>query len=272
MPLSAYKMQKIGFIGSGKMATALVKAILKAGIASSSDIISSDKNEAQLKNIAKETNIKTTKNNKEAVKNDDIVFLAVKPQDMEPVLEEIKAEIKNQLIVSIAAGIRLEFLQSRLRNARIIRVMPNTPCLVGEMAAGYALGKSCNDKDRQSIKKILNAAGKAIEMKENLLDAVTGLSGSGPAFVAYLIEALAEGGVKAGLSKETAAELAVQTFKGTAKLLQETKISPKELIDMVSSPKGTTVAGREVLEKSDVREVLIKTIEAAAKRSREMGK
>ena len=265
-------MTKIGFVGSGKMATALAKAMVKAKIAHSKDIIASDKNDEQLAKIRKEINIRTAKDNREAVKNADIVFLAVKPQDIGNVLDEIKKEIKNQLMVSIAAGITLDFLESKLPKARIIRVMPNTPCLVGEMAAGYALGKKCNEKDRQVIKRILSAAGIAIEMEEKLLDAVTGLSGSGPAFVAYLIEALAEGGVKAGLSKEVAEKLTVQTFKGTAKLLQDTKISPKELIDMVSSPNGTTIAGRAVLEKSDVKGILTKTVEAAAKRSKELGR
>lgn len=263
---------RIGFIGAGKMAEAMIKAVINGGITKNSNIYASDRNKERLEYIKKETKINVSNDNNKTVTNSDIVFLAVKPQNMDEVLDEIKDNVKEQLIVSIAAGITIKKLEAKLKNKKIVRVMPNTPCLVGEMAAGFSLGKKCNDKDAMIIEKILNSAGKAFLVKEEMLDAVTGLSGSGPAFVAYLIEGMIEGGIKSGLNKDIATELALQTAKGTAKLLQETGMTTKELIRSVSSPNGTTVAGREILEKSDVKDILIKTIKKAAERSKELGK
>jgi len=266
-------MRKIGFIGAGKMAEALIKVILDKNIFRNNEIIASDKGNERLDYIKKNLEIETTQDNKELVKKSDIVVLSIKPQNMGEVLDEIKNEVTdNHLIVSIAAGIKINQIQEKLGNRRIIRVMPNTPCLVGEMAAGFAAGEYATDADVELVKKMLNSAGKAFEVKEELLDVVTGLSGSGPAFFAYLLEGLIEGGVKQGLSKEIATELAIQTMKGTGKLLQELNITTKELIDMVSSPSGTTIAGRDILENSSVKEILIKTIKAATQRSKELGK
>jgi pyrroline-5-carboxylate reductase len=260
-------MTSIGFIGAGKMAEALIKAIQKSKL--SKNIIASDKNDSRLTKLSKELNIKTTKNNRDLL-NSDIIFLAVKPQNIGEVLDEIADT--NKLVVSIAAGITIKQLESKLKNARIVRVMPNTPRLVNEMAAGFAVGKKVKDKDLLIIEKILNSAGKAYLLNESNLDAVTALSGSGPAFVSYLIQAMIEAGHKQGLSKEISSELTLQTFKGTAALLQQTGISPKELIDMVSSPNGTTVAGRKVLESSIIKEKIDKTILEAKKRSQELGR
>jgi len=259
---------KLGFIGAGNMAFALIKAIKKANLASS--IIASDVNKERLDFIKGELKIETTTDNKEVIEKSDIIFLAVKPQVMDSVLEEIKDT--NKLVISIAAGITIKKLQSKLKKARIVRVMPNTPCLVGEMAAGFAVGKKVTDKEIKTVEEVLNSAGKAFYLKEELIDAVTGLSGSGPAFVARLIEAFVEAGQKEGLNKDIATELALQTFKGTAKLLQESGMTPEELVKIVSSPNGTTVAGREILEKSDYKDILIKTIKRSTERSKELGK
>ncbi len=250
------------------MAFALIKAIKKANLASS--IIASDVNKERLDFIKGELKIETTTDNKEVIEKSDIIFLAVKPQVMDSVLEEIKDT--NKLVISIAAGITIKKLQSKLKKARIVRVMPNTPCLVGEMAAGFAVGKKVTDKEIKTVEEVLNSAGKAFYLKEELIDAVTGLSGSGPAFVARLIEAFVEAGQKEGLNKDIATELALQTFKGTAKLLQESGMTPEELVKIVSSPNGTTVAGREILEKSDYKDILIKTIKRSTERSKELGK
>jgi pyrroline-5-carboxylate reductase len=263
-------MTAIGFVGAGKMAEALIKAILKAKI--TKNIIASDVSAKRLSYIKKNLKIKATKSNKEVANKSDVVILAVKPQNMGSVLDELKDAAKNKLIVSIAAGVKIKKIEDKLNKSRVIRVMPNTPCLVGEMAAGFAVGKNAKDKDIKLVANILNSAGKAFVVCESMLDAVTGLSGSGPAFMAYILEGMIEAGAKQGLSKDVASELAMQTMRGTGKLLQETGLSPKELIDMVSSPGGTTVAGRSVLEKSDVKKVIGKTIEAAVKRSRELGK
>lgn len=258
---------KIGFIGAGKMAEALVKTILNNKI--TDNIVTSDIDNNRLSYIKKELNIKTTNSNKEVLEA-DIIFLAVKPQVIDSVLDEIKET--NKLVVSIAAGITLGYLESKLKKARVVRVMPNTPCLVGEMAAGFSLGKKVEDEDVKIIEEILNSAGKAYLLEEELLDAVTALSGSGPAFIAYLLEGLIEAGIKEGLGKDIATELALQTCKGTAKLLQETGMTPKELIGMVSSPGGTTMEGMKVLKKSDITNTLNKTIEAATRRSKELGR
>lgn len=266
-------MAKAGFIGAGNMAEALIKAVLDKNIFKNNEIITSDKNNERLDHIKNSLKIGITNDNKFLVKNCSIIILSIKPQNMEEVLNVIKDEVTDKhLIVSIAAGIRVDYIENKLRNKRIIRVMPNAPCLVGEMAAGFSAGKYAKTEDIELVKKILNSAGKAFEVKEELIDAVTGLSGSGPAFLAYILEGLIEGGVEQGLSKNVAAELAMQTMKGTGKLLQKKKLTAKELIEIVSSPGGTTIAGREILENSDIKEILIKTVEAAAKRSRELGK
>ena len=250
------------------MAFALAKAIKKANLVKS--LIASDVNDEKLEYVKKELKIDVTKNNQEVVDKSDIIVLAVKPQVIDNVLDEIN--VNGKLVISIAAGIKLNKLESKLKNARVVRVMPNTPCLVGEMAAGFAIGKNAKDNDIKIVEEILNSAGRAFYLKENMLDGVTGLSGSGPAFVARLIEAMVEGGIKSGLSKDVATELTLQTFLGTAKLLQESGMSADELVKIVSSPNGTTVAGREVLEKSDVKEILIKTVKKATERSKELAK
>lgn len=262
--------QRISFIGTGKMATALISCIYKNDISKS--IIASDKNDKNLANIQKQFPIRTTKNNKEAVKNSDVVFICVKPQDIDEVLNEIKDAINNQLIVSIAAGIKIRYIEDKLKDKRIIRVMPNINCLVGEMAAGFSAGKYATKEDIENVRKILNSAGISFFLKEDLLDAVTAISGSGPAFFAYFIQAFAEAGMKNGLPKEIAFKLASQTALGTGKLLIEKNLSPEELIDIVASKKGTTVAGLKVLKKHKVKDILIKTINASIKRSKELGK
>ncbi len=278
---------KIAFIGTGKMATALISYIYNKKIAK--EIIASDKNNKNLINIKKQFPIKTTKDNKEVVKNSDIVFICVKPQDIDIVLDEIKDVVQNQLIVSIAAGIKLKHLESKLKsgrnkvsgelknqrflsNKRVIRVMPNINCLVGEMAAGFSAGKYTTKEDIKNVSKLLNSAGISFQLKEELLDAVTAISGSGPAFFAYFISAFVEVGIRNGLPKEVAFKIASQTALGTGKLLMGKNISLNELISMVASKKGTTEAGLVVLEKYKTKEIIKKTIDTAIKRSKELGK
>lgn len=264
-------MQKtISFIGAGKMATALISCIYKNNISKS--IIASGRNDKSLADIKNQFRIRIAKDNKEAVKNSNIVFICVKPQDIDNVLNEIKDAIKNQLIVSIAAGIKIKHFENRLGRKRIIRVMPNVNCLVGEMAAGFSAGKYATKKDINAVSEILNSAGISFLLKEDLLDAVTAVSGSGPAFFAYFIKAFEDAGVKNGLPKEVAYKLAVQTALGTGRLLMEKNLSPEELIAMVASKKGTTIAGLGVLKKHKVRNILIKAVNAAVKRSMELGK
>ncbi|HLG29914.1 MAG TPA: pyrroline-5-carboxylate reductase, partial [Candidatus Brocadiales bacterium] len=202
--------ERIGFIGGGKMGEALVKGILKAKLSSADKIIVGDTLKERVLLLERETGIKTTQNNKEVVQNADLIILAVKPNTVEDVLKELKNDItKKHLIVSIAAGIPLAFIESSLKpGCRCIRVMPNTPCLVGETAAGFALGKNATEADGKLVSTILSAVGKCFLLDEKLLDTVTGLSGSGPAFVYMVIEALSDGGVKMGLPRDVATKLA----------------------------------------------------------------
>lgn len=253
---------KIGFIGTGKMGQALINTLK-----GDNDLYAADVYAPSLEPLK---DFATITSNIEVVKQSDIIFLCVKPQDMTQLLKEISDETKGKLIISIAAGIQVSTLEKHLPEARCIRVMPNTPCLVGEMAAAFSLGSKCEPKDKLVVSELLSKSGVAIELDESLIDAVTGLSGSGPAFFAYIVSAFSEAGEKQGLPKDVSYNLALQTMLGTAKLLKETKLEPKRLIEMVSSPKGTTVAGRNILENSDVKEIIQKTVEKATDRSKEL--
>lgn len=260
----------ISFIGTGKMAAALISCIHKNKLAKG--IIASDYKEESLKNIKSKFNIKVTTDNKEAARNSDIVFICVKPQDIDIVLNEIKSEVKNQLIVSIAAGIKIKHIESALGKKRIIRVMPNINCIVGEMAAGFSAGKYATKEDINEVEKLLNSAGISCFIKEELIDALSSISGAGPAFFAYFIESMAKAGIKNGLQKEMAYKLAAKTALGTGKLLIEKNLSPEELIKMVASKKGITIAGLNVLNKNKASKIIETTINAAIKRSKELGK
>jgi len=261
-------MVRVGFIGSGKMGEALIRSML--GLKDVDIfIIASDIAEERRELISKIRGADATENNRRVVENSDIIFIAVKPQNIDEVLDEIGDTDK--LVISIAAGVPLRRLEEKLPKARVIRMMPNTPCLVGEMAGGFALGTRATDADGKMLMRLLKNTGRVFSLAERHLDAVTALSGSGPAFMAYLIQTIAAAAERQGLPKKVAEQLAVQTALGTGKLLRDLKMSPGELIAMVSSPGGTTMAGRQILENSDVREVLEKTIAAAAERARELG-
>ena len=262
-------IMKIGFIGAGNMGSALIKAIHQKKLAKT--IIAFDPNEEGIKRL-EEFKIKKAKNNQDVVRLSDIIFLAVKPFLIQPVIGEIYPIANSrQLFISIAAGINLTTLENGLPGKKVIRVMPNTPCFVGEMAAGFTLGRECTKEDGILVKKILDAGGVSFPVSEEKLDAVTGLSGSGPAFVAELIQGFIEAGKSVGLDEETSRQLTLQTFLGTAKMLQE-GFSEEQLKEMVTTKGGTTEAGRKVLENSDVRTIIAKTIAAATERSKEMGK
>ncbi len=213
--------------------------------------------------------IVTTGDNARVTAEADLVFLAVKPQVLDTVYPDIaQTEV---LVVSIAAGVRIASIEQALPRARVIRVMPNTPGLIGEMAAGYAGGSRATEEDTKLVGRLLSAAGTAMHVPEEQLDAVTGVAGSGPAFVARLIEAFTDAGVAHGLSHEQAYELVLATFRGTAGLLKQKEMSPQELIDTVSSPNGTTVAGRSVLESSDIQNVIRSTVDTTVSRAKELG-
>ncbi len=264
---------KCGFLGAGQMATALAAGWTKSGLLARANILASDPVEAARRNFEAITKAPTTADNRELLRFADILVVAVKPQVLGDIFAPIVDELKpTTLVISIAAGVNIEKIASQLPGNPIIRVMPNTPCLVSESASGIAGGPTASADHLALVLKLFNAVGKAIVVPEKLMDAVTGLSGSGPAYVYLMIEALADGGVKMGLPREMAQMLAAQTVLGAAKMVIETKQHPGALKDAVCSPAGTTIAGMHELEKAGVRAALMNAVEAATKRATELGK
>jgi pyrroline-5-carboxylate reductase len=260
-------MKSIGFIGAGNMGHALAKAAAARFPGLALHVLDTKPERVEL--FRREfPDVRAAGDPAAVVSAAELTVLAVKPQDFAGVLGELREA--TGLLVSIAAGVTLTRMQQAMPRARVVRVMPNTPALVGEMAAGYAFGARVNAADRDLVRRFLGAAGTAVEVEERLLDAVVGVSGSGPAFVARLMEAFIEAGRRLGLSDEAARALTLQTFRGTACLLLQTGMSTQALVDMVSSPKGTTIAGRAVLEPSDLRDVIFRTVEAATRRASEL--
>ncbi|HEY5480331.1 MAG TPA: pyrroline-5-carboxylate reductase [Verrucomicrobiae bacterium] len=263
----------IGFLGAGKMAAALARGFVRAGLLTARQVIASDPSEAARAAFAKEVGAKTTASNPDVARFANVLVLAVKPDQVSTVLADIRDHFTaKHCLISIAAGMPLAKLEAGLgAGARLIRVMPNTPALVGASATAFALGKSARPEDGELAQKLFSAIGLAFQVKEALLDAVTGLSGSGPAYVCLFIEGLSDGGVAAGLPREVATRLAAQTVLGSAKMVLETGLHPGVLKDMVTSPGGTTIEGLHELEKGKVRGALISAVRAAAEKSRKLG-
>lgn len=262
----------IGFLGAGNMAGALIKALLHAGTVPSR-IMASDVRDDRLDELQREFDINVTQDNDEVVSFADLLVMAVKPQMVDRVLPSIAANLKPKaLMISIAAGVRLAALEARLpETAKLVRAMPNTPAMVLAGATAIAAGTHATAEDLKLAKHLFNMVGKTVVLEESLLDAVTGLSGSGPAYVMLMIEALADGGVKVGLHRETALLLAAQTVYGSAKLLIDTGEHPGRLKDMVTSPGGTAIAGLHTLESGALRKTLMDAVENATKRADELG-
>ncbi|MDI6890927.1 MAG: pyrroline-5-carboxylate reductase [Thermodesulfovibrionales bacterium] len=259
----------IGFIGGGNMAEAIIKGIADKH---AMNIMASEPREERRAYLERTFTIKTTPKNKDVAENCDIIIIAVKPQDMDSVLDDISDVIsEDKTVVSIAAGITLSYLSSRLKTPKIIRVMPNTPALIQEGMSVMSMLECIHDKDMGVIKDIFMSIGRLLVFPEKYMDAVTALSGSGPAFFAYFLEAMIEGAVRMGLEKEDATTLAVQTLLGTARLL-DTDMSPSRLREMVTSPGGTTAAGLKVFEERGFRDMVIAAIESATNRARELGR
>lgn len=264
---------RIGFVGAGNMAEAMMKGIITGGVAKTEDLIASEIVPERRDYITNTLGVQTASDNIEVVRSSDVVVLAVKPHHVGPVLDELKPYLSgNHLLISIAAGVKISFMESHLNwGVRVVRVMPNQPCFVGASASGFALGRSAKKEDKETVQSILNSVGVAFALDEKLLDAVTGLSGSGPAYIYLVIEAMADGGVLAGLPRDVALQLAAQTVIGAGKTYLETRKHPGELKDMVASPGGTTIEGLRVLEEAGVRGAFIDAVEAGAKRSEELG-
>jgi pyrroline-5-carboxylate reductase len=263
----------IAFIGTGAMGSAFMRGLLKAKLARPREIIGSDPEPARLDALVKELGIVRAGSNGEAVEKAATIILAVKPALVDSVMAEIGPQLKGgQTLISIAAGIPISRLQSCIKDAKVAlaRVMPNTPALVGAGMAGVAFAPDVPKPSKQRVLQILKAVGEVVEIEEKYMDAVTGLSGSGPAYVFLFIEALADGGVAAGLPRQIAQTLAIQTVLGAASLLKETGQHPAAAKDMVASPGGTTIAGLATLEKGAFRSSLIQAVLRATERSREL--
>jgi pyrroline-5-carboxylate reductase len=265
--------ETIGFLGTGNMAEALIKGLLHAKVVEPGRIIGSDPRKERCDELTQRFQIRTTTSNLEVVRASEIVVLSVKPQILPTVLDEVAKELKpHALVISIAAGTPVAAIEARLpAGTRVVRTMPNTPALVGAGATAIAGGGHATPADLDAAKRIFDAVGKTVVLDEEQLDAVTGLSGSGPAYVFLIIEALSDAGVKMGLSRYNAQALAAQTVLGSAKLLLETNEHPGRLKDMVTSPGGTAIAGIATLEAGGLRTTLINAVEAATRRSKELG-
>jgi len=254
------------------MARALAAGFVQAGLVAADRIVAADPvPEAGKAFLAAVGQARLLADNASVAQAAEVVFLATKPQQISAALGSLASPAADKLVVSIAAGIKLEKLASALPKSRLIRVMPNTPCLVGQSASGYCLGPRATADDGKTVAGLLSAVGLALEVEEPLLDAVTGLSGSGPAFVYVMIEALADGGVRMGLKRDVALRLAAQTVRGAAQMVLETGEHPAVLKDRVASPGGTTIAGLEALESGGIRGTLMAAVEAATRRSIELG-
>ena len=266
--------QKVAFLGGGNMAEALIKGLIASGTVKPDQILVTDPSVDRREHLRKTYGITLQKSNVDAAREAGIIFLSVKPAVIEKVVGEISGVIDDKkLVISIAAGVALAKIEKALKDAsRVVRVMPNTPALVLAGAAALAGGKNATADDLALAQGIFSSVGRAVIVEEKLMDAVTGLSGSGPAYVFLIIDALSDAGVKAGLPRPLALELAAQTVFGSAKMVLETKEHPAKLRDMVTSPGGTTIEGLHALEKGKLRATLMNAVEAATARSRELGK
>ncbi|MDR0964945.1 MAG: pyrroline-5-carboxylate reductase [Myxococcales bacterium] len=262
----------IAFIGAGNMATALIRGLLRTGTTQPRGIVAADTNADQLARLHRDLAIETTLDNREAASRADVVVLSVKPQVMDAALASIAPAVDaSKLVISIAAGVPIAAIAARLGpDARVVRAMPNTPALVGAGATAIAAGSRVGESELMFARSIFDAVGITVTVGEALLDAVTGLSGSGPAYAFLIVEALADAGVELGLPRHTAQALAAQTLLGSARMVQETGLHPAELKAQVTSPGGTTIAGLRALEAGGLRATLIDAVERAARRSREL--
>lgn len=268
------KGKRVGFLGAGNMGEALIRGLVQTGLVSPESIGASDPRGDRLAQMARQYGIRALADNVELVRQSEVVVLAVKPQIMVPVLREIAPVADaTRLVISLAAGVSTRTLRAHLPGAdRLIRVMPNTPALVLEGVTAIARPGGQHEGDLETAQELFGAVGRVVVLDEEAMDAVTGLSGSGPAYVAIVIESLADGGVKMGLDRATAMTLAAQTVLGSAKLILETGTHPAQLKDMVASPGGTTIAGIAALEEGGVRRTFIGAVERATQRSRELGR
>jgi len=266
--------KKIAFLGAGSMGQALIKGLLEANLVKKEQLLASARSQKTLSSLEEELGISTFLDNREMVKEADIIVLAVKPQMMGEILAEVKDVLQpSQLVISIAAGLSIAYLEENLiPELPVVRVMPNTPCLVREGACGVALGTWAGPLEEEVVVHLLSAVGKVVVVPEKLINAVTGLSGSGPAYIYLVIEALADGGVREGLTRSQALTLAAQTVLGAAKMVLETGEHPGVLKDQVTSPAGTTIEAIYGLERDGIRGAFMNAVTASSKKAEQLGK
>lgn len=271
--MSILNDQVIGFIGAGNMAEALIRGLVQGGHVEGTALWASAPRAERRAQLETTYGIRASADNREVASAAQVLVMAVKPQILPRVLREISASVREDaLVISIAAGIDTEAIEVALpAGARVVRAMPNTPALVAAGATAISSGARATERDLATAKAIFDAVGLTVTLEESHLDAVTGLSGSGPAYIFLILEALADAGVKVGLSRRNAQRLAAQTVMGSAKLLLETDEHPGKLKDMVTSPGGTAIAGLHTLEQGGLRTTLINAVETATKRARELG-
>jgi pyrroline-5-carboxylate reductase len=261
-----------GFLGFGKMASALVQGMLQAEACKPEQILVVNRHPDTIKDEVRQYGLTLAASPKELVMQSDTILLGTKPVDSVQLLRDVRQYLDGKLLISVAAGITLQALQDAAgHRTRVIRAMPNTPSLVKKGATAYAVGDHATTGDAEVADKIFSAVGLVFRVREAALNAVTGLSGSGPAYVFTFVEALADGGVMMGLPREIAFELAIQTVLGSAQMIRETKLHPAELREMVASPGGTTMAGVETLEARGFRYTIMSAVRAASERARELG-
>ena len=272
------KNKKLGFIGGGNMAEAIIRGLLSASFIEAKNIFVSEPSKSKRDTLHAEYKIKVTADNLELVKKCEIIILAVKPQILKDVLHDIRSLVdRDKLIISVAAGVPISIIDGVLsgkenKKFSVVRTMPNTPALVQEGVTAIASGKHVSKTAMKIAHRIFEAVGRTVDVEEDHLDAVTGVSGSGPAYIFMILEALSDAGVKMGLSREVSNALTIQTVLGSAKLARESGKHPGELKDMVTSPAGTTIAGLHALEEGGLRTTLMNAVEDATLRSRELGR
>lgn len=269
--MSASQTHQLGFVGAGKLAGSVIRGLMRATFCSPKEIIAAEPNEQTRTALQKETGVSVTAENAEAAENSEMVFIGVKPGMVLQVLRDLGPKIDKKPVISLAGGVRISSME-KVCNARIMRALTNTPSAICRAATGITPGSRTTNEDADLAKKIFGAIGVVVEIDEPQIDIVTALSGSGPAFIYAIIDALASSGTKLGLSKNVSNDLAIQTVLGAADLMKESKMSAESLIKMVVTPGGTTAAGLAVMEKLGTSESLVAAVEAATKRSQEMAK
>ena len=261
---------KVGIIGCGNLGSSLIKGLLNVEALRSEEIMASDLREEKLSEF-KKLGTATTTDNKKLVKLCETIFIAVKPDVVESVLNETREFSENKLFVSVAAGVSTKFIEARTK-ARVVRAMPNLCGAVGEMASCFSPGSRASREDEELVQNLLGSVGLTFKIDEKLMDAVTGLSGSGPAYFYFIMQALQEAGVELGISSEVALKLAAQTAKGAGETILRGEKTPQELTKQVCTPKGTTIEGLKVLEKRKVADALKDAVKAAARRAKELSR